>query len=372
MNWTFAAGDLLPWSAPTIGADGTIYIAGSDNLYAINPDGSEEWALAGAGLPGTFAAPAIGSDGTIYVGSGGSLVAVSPGGSLNWTFIASDLKDSPPAIGADGTIYVRGGDNLYAVNPDGSLKWVNDLVGGPTPDPLAIAADGTIYAVLGGSLAAVNPDGSLKWNSGANGLTGGPAIGADGTIYVDGQAFHPDGTAGIALPSVLTVAADFQPSTGLSPAIGADGTVYLSGADYGLTCIYGGGTFECTPYAYLYAIGPAPTPVPSAIPTPTPTPTPTATPTPTPMPLLALVPPAVSFGNITVNTPATSLFTVTNTGASLSTGGVSADGISAPFSLLSGGGAFSLTSQQSIIVTIRFAPTAPGPFSGFLTITSGL
>jgi outer membrane protein assembly factor BamB len=396
-KWKFAAGAYtLPVSypgapvisvspsAPAIGADGTIYFASADgHLYAINPNGSEEWTLAGwapiGSAPGGTsppAAPAIGSDGTIYVGAGDSLLAVSPGGSLNWSLVVSDLFDSPPAIGADGTIYVGSDeDKLYAVNPEGSEKWVfssspslNPSPLNQPPAPLAIGADGTIYEVLyDGNLYALNPDGSLKWISAASGLVGGPAIGSDGTIYLGSAgglyAINPDGSLKLQLGSVQF------PTTGLSPAIGADGTVYFAGQGDDPQIAAQCGNAECSTVSYVYAVGPTP---PTPTPSPTPPPTPTPTPTPNPAnPVLALAPTAVNFGNVTVNTITTSAFTITNSsGENPLTGSVSAAGISAPFSLLSGGGAFSLIPHQSLSVTISFAPTAPGYFTGFVTITS--
>ena len=70
------------------------------------------------------------------------------------------------------------------------------FVGGP-----AVAADGTIYVTTAlGDLLAFAPDGTQLWKATLSGgaLSGGPALGADGTIYVtDGggnlTAFYPEG-----------------------------------------------------------------------------------------------------------------------------------------------------------------------------------
>ena len=54
-------------SSPAIGSDGTVYVGSFDNnLYAVNPDGTEKWNYT---TGGTVRSPAIGSDGTVYVGS---------------------------------------------------------------------------------------------------------------------------------------------------------------------------------------------------------------------------------------------------------------------------------------------------------------
>ena len=118
---------------------------GDDNLYAINPDGTQKWAFTtGYSI---ISSPSLGADGTIYVGStDDKLYAVNPDGTQKWAFATGNqISDSSPAIGADGTIYIGSlDDNLYAVNPDGTQKWTfptgNSIYSSP-----AIGADGTIY-----------------------------------------------------------------------------------------------------------------------------------------------------------------------------------------------------------------------------------
>jgi hypothetical protein len=126
---------------------------------------------------------------------------------------------------------------------------------------------------------------------------------------------------------------------------------------------------------------PTPTPTPPQAPTPTPSPilipTSTATPTPTPTPTpsapansLVLSTTNVNFAYIVVNTVATSAINISDSGAGTLTGNVSTSEISAPYSLLSGAGAFSLAPGASESVTIQFAPTSPRTFLGWITITS--
>ena len=67
LMWSFTSGDWV-YSSSAIGADGTIYVGSLDNdLYAINPDGSEKWRFTTGER--VYSSPAIGADGTIYVGS---------------------------------------------------------------------------------------------------------------------------------------------------------------------------------------------------------------------------------------------------------------------------------------------------------------
>ena len=144
------AGDPI-WSSPVIANDGTVYIGSDgDNLYAINPDGTQKWVFNTAGF-NVRSTAAIASDGTVY--------------------IASD------------------DDNLYALNPtDGSMIW-SFPIGGDVEGAVALDSDGTIIVSVDqgsatGSVFAVNPDGTQKWNVGTPGrLFSSPTI-ANGTVYV--------------------------------------------------------------------------------------------------------------------------------------------------------------------------------------------
>jgi outer membrane protein assembly factor BamB len=99
-------------SNPSIGPDGTIYVAHVD-LYAINPDGTVKWIFP-LKLNCDFSAPAISADGIIYIGGtigdmvGGELIVVNPEGTERWRSgsICNVGVISSPAIAEDGTVYV--------------------------------------------------------------------------------------------------------------------------------------------------------------------------------------------------------------------------------------------------------------------------
>lgn len=136
-KWLFdALGDVD--CSPAIGTDGTIYFGADNNhVYALNPadgkikivlnpDGSilRQWIFPTRGTVNS--SPAIGSDGTIYVGSDSlfddDLYAINPDGTEKWRFDTGDFVNSSPTIGSDGTIYVGSDDgNLYAITGSGSL-----------------------------------------------------------------------------------------------------------------------------------------------------------------------------------------------------------------------------------------------------------
>ena len=247
LRWKCAIGYAL-YTSPAIGADGTIYLGSSTypegyNLYAINPDGTQQWAFPTGN--GITSSPAIGPDGTIYFGSDDrKLYAVNPDGTQKWAFTTGFNVVSSPAIGTDGTIYVGSEDDkLYAVNADGTQKWAfpTGRSGGGIQSSPAIGTDGTIYVgSCDDNLYAINPDGTEQWAfPTGNCIYSSPAIGADGTIYVGSwdynlYAMNPDGTQQWAFPTGSYITS--------SPAIGADGTIYLGCEDTDLYAVNPDGT----------------------------------------------------------------------------------------------------------------------------------
>ncbi|MBN1125133.1 MAG: PQQ-binding-like beta-propeller repeat protein [Sedimentisphaerales bacterium] len=162
----------------TIGPDGTIYAGWGSALYAINPDGSQQWQYDTDGFLAGCAA--VSDAGRVFFGSAdGNIYAVNSDGSHAWDFnVPGPVGGSvilSPSLGMDGSVYAGGLYNaiLYALDPnDGSIRWECDLTGDDEPDSKSftvapvVASDGTIYAVLTGDtrLYAINPtDGSINW-----------------------------------------------------------------------------------------------------------------------------------------------------------------------------------------------------------------
>lgn len=116
-----------------IAEDGTIYVAGGNAVYSVDPDTHDaNWSKTYADAQG----PALSADGnTLYFGSqqsssdpdsAGQIVAVNTSdGSENWTYQVDGAVHFGPTVGPDGTVYQGSWDMyLYAINPDdGSLKW---------------------------------------------------------------------------------------------------------------------------------------------------------------------------------------------------------------------------------------------------------
>src|SRR6266536_1494897 len=223
------------YGGPVVGRDGTIYQGTfGRQLLALNPDGTTKWAVT---VPSVVeSTPAILADGRICFLAGGILYVVNPDGSFSWRFRTGGVFDeAAPAIGSDGTIYTAGYSVMYALHPDGTLRWSYDVGQVITGAP-AVTRGGVAY-VPSGDLYALDPTGSLLWEwvhpRGSYGIGGSPAVGADGTIYVNSfnptvYAINPDGT------TKWTYQADTccTPDVPSSPALGADGTIYFGATHY--------------------------------------------------------------------------------------------------------------------------------------------
>lgn len=264
--WRFPT-DGVPGS-PAVGKDGAIYVPvgllntdTSGALYAITPNGSQQWKRPLTILPSSTA-PAIDANGMIYVHGNGDeanilavekLIAITPEGVISWTFTfngggpsLTSYVQSSPVIGADGTIYVGSQDtNLYALNADGTVKWARTPSLSSIDASPAIAPDGnTIYIVDSSTtLFAYATSGVRQWSyplsdpAMGTGNDQSPSIGADGTIYVGSPdqylyAITPNGTLKWRFQTGARIRA--------TPAIGTDGTIYV-GAD-GLYALNPNGT----------------------------------------------------------------------------------------------------------------------------------
>jgi outer membrane protein assembly factor BamB len=221
-------------SSPAIGF-GRVYVGSEDgSLYALNLQGNLLWKFQTSSPIRTSSA--IGSDGTIYLASyiksasgehEGILYAINPGGNLKWNFTLANFQGddslSSPIIGPDGTIYASDeGGGVVAVHPDGTLKW-EVAASGEVFGPPALGPDGTVYVgvddpdpsgACGQCLLAINPDGTVKWGVLHIGTFFSPAVGSDGTVYIQGFAINPNGTV------------KWENGAFSSPSIGFDGTIY--------------------------------------------------------------------------------------------------------------------------------------------------
>ncbi|MGM9491889.1 outer membrane protein assembly factor BamB family protein [Ideonella sp. YS5] len=230
-------------SSMSVGADGLIYTAGDNGiLRAFEPTGEVRW-LVGLGAYVT-AGTAILLDGSILaLPESGVAQCFRRSGAFRWTFDTGDYTGphSAPLVAGDGSIYIGHRSALLSLRPNGHLRWRLD--GLPVDGPPAEGPDGTIYLPSREDLVAVSPAGKVLWRCdsgvGTYGLASAPAVGDDGTIYVNGRqgqllAVNPDGTQRWKAGEPGQ-AADVP----ASPALGLDGTIY-----------------HCSSYQHINAVDP--------------------------------------------------------------------------------------------------------------------
>ena len=195
-KWHYDA-DFFCAQSPVIGDDGIIYFASYYSLYAFYPNGTLFWKLPFSGGWNFLSTPSIGLDGTIYIALDHPpcLYGVNPDGTIKWQCIVDEGCDktmAAPSIDEDGTIYFAF-KHLYAIYPNGAKKWEFTPNVGDDPfivsEANAISADGTIYFVTTDYgyiyLFALNQNGEeiqrLEFSYYA--VYSGPVIAPDGTIY---------------------------------------------------------------------------------------------------------------------------------------------------------------------------------------------
>lgn len=190
-------------SSPAVDTDGTIYIGvgqgtNSSNgyLYAINPDGTQKWEyLIGVGARVAYTSPVIMADGNIAIGnrgSGGSVKVVDRNKNAMWSTSPSGGVGGGMAADKSGNVYSGStGNNGFAISKDGkvSTSYLGSGYGANGTWP-AIDEAGNVYLALNngsiGTLVSYSVQGTKNWEFATTGSTsqGGPAIGADGTIYI--------------------------------------------------------------------------------------------------------------------------------------------------------------------------------------------
>ncbi len=180
--------------APVVGREGTIYFnTSSKKLYAVNPDGTQKWAVDCGTVD---VSPVIGKGGVIYVASDEGVIAFNSDGTRKWTNPRDDAHFgqiiNDIALDQNGDIYIteRAAElndysepvNTYYIrkihkdtgNSSWSRKWsvlddpnyenseMMESYNGSSP---AIGKDGTVYVLLGNRLVARDSlNGDLKWD----------------------------------------------------------------------------------------------------------------------------------------------------------------------------------------------------------------
>jgi hypothetical protein len=262
VKWTFptAPSGMDAPGGIVVGGDGTVYVGGRYDFFAIGPDGQQKWVFPGPdrsyGWGGT---PALSQDlvcatfaSTLYaldratgnvvwsrvVGSSG-LVSVSQnilrmaagGASVDaFTMTGGALWALPltnpggPAVDGAGNAFVSVPYALRAITPTGSAGWSLSTTVQYLRTPV-VGADGTIYQTGNGIVRAVTQSGSLLWTVSLTGDVSQPSVAADGTLYVATTpgvvAVRPDSSVAWSHPWPV---ANGYTTAGLT--IARDGTLY--------------------------------------------------------------------------------------------------------------------------------------------------
>ncbi|MBN2209316.1 MAG: PQQ-binding-like beta-propeller repeat protein, partial [Candidatus Coatesbacteria bacterium] len=124
---------------------------------------------------------------------------------LKWTFdTGGDVFDSSAAIDASGRAYIGSRDDyIYAIDSDGTAAWSFDMHGFVDSGP-AIDAEGNVYVDAwspspGGHLYKLNSSGAPVWSYYSRSGDSSPVVDDDGTIFVSSTenkfiAIASDGT----------------------------------------------------------------------------------------------------------------------------------------------------------------------------------
>ncbi|HEY0426905.1 MAG TPA: FG-GAP-like repeat-containing protein [Pyrinomonadaceae bacterium] len=246
VKWRFQANDDYIYGRPGVNAtDGTIYVLGiNGHLYALTPDGGLKWIFTTRSFP-SYQSVSVGANGTIYFAGGNVVFAVNPDGSLKW-------QVANPSGGS-----VAAGPN---VGPDGNIYAVFDQAATPQLGAVTISPEGVVLQNRKGYL---QPRGQtfivreIVFGSGrfyfhglnntdfnTNGLeifqlggtynrtilsSGQPVVAPDGTFYstIGGNPGTPE-RLGAYAPNGDLLRTLLPTETRLTaPDVGADGTIYI-------------------------------------------------------------------------------------------------------------------------------------------------
>ena len=252
VKWRFQVSGQYVLQRPAVGPDGGVVVASSTgDVYSLTAQGVLRWLVRSVGGEG---GPSIGPDGTTYVASGNRITAIATTGSIRWTYTEPSAGQgviAGPTVGPDGNIYAisdYGGLGAFALSPAGQLLWSN--LGSPTfseygqlgaeivfsSSRLFAAFDE--YAVAPSTMFGLSLGGAQQWATAVGGSDDmfmqqqrQPAIGRDGSLYLTAMG-GPNGWGLRRVdPASGSVLWNYSPwpSNGMSPpSVGPNGTVYFS------------------------------------------------------------------------------------------------------------------------------------------------
>jgi hypothetical protein len=184
---------------PGVGPDGTVYVP---NLFgrtqAINPiDGSTKWSVGAGGMGAPIS---VGADGTVYVAGNGpgavggtdAVTALRPDGTVKWAFTATgDYLLAGPSVGPDGNIYAvtdTTGIGFFSLTPTGQRRFATGRFSeyGPVGQRIAFGPDRAyfgfdMYGVQPPTLFAYDLKGTIAWTASSSDSTSAD-VGPNGNV----------------------------------------------------------------------------------------------------------------------------------------------------------------------------------------------
>ena len=167
-KWVFAISQITYGGGALVAPDGTIYQcvrnATINNVYAINPNGTQKWAIKLDATIGAF--PALSADGVLYcLTNKSTLYALdASSGAIKWQQSLDGATGSAVAIDKAGNVYAGTSAAIYSFKPNKEQNWKLEEVNVTEQATFALK-DQVLYATLknGGLVAVDMTNGTKKW-----------------------------------------------------------------------------------------------------------------------------------------------------------------------------------------------------------------
>lgn len=167
-KWVFAISLITYGGGALVAPDGTIYQcvrnATINNVYAINPNGTQKWAVKLDAAIGAF--PALSADGVLYcLTNKSTLYALdASSGAIKWQQSLDGATGSAVAIDKAGNVYAGTSAAIYSFKSNKEQNWKLEEVNVTEQATFALK-DQVLYATLknGGLVAVDMTNGTKKW-----------------------------------------------------------------------------------------------------------------------------------------------------------------------------------------------------------------
>ena len=167
-KWVFAISQITYGGGALVAPDGTIYQcvrnATINNVYAINPNGTQKWAIKLDAAIGAF--PALSADGVLYcLTNKSTLYALdASSGAIKWQQSLDGATGSAVAIDKAGNVYAGTSAAIYSFKSNKEQNWKLEEVNVTEQATFALK-DQVLYATLknGGLVAVDMTNGMKKW-----------------------------------------------------------------------------------------------------------------------------------------------------------------------------------------------------------------